>query len=51
MDERRLELSQGVPQGCMHYAPVGARMVLRSGDVAMGTVSADCTQHEGAAGA
>ncbi|HEX6811486.1 MAG TPA: hypothetical protein VF384_07675 [Planctomycetota bacterium] len=29
MDERRLEVSHGVPQGCMHYAPVGDRMVLQ----------------------
>jgi len=29
MDERRLEVSHGVPQGRMHYAPVGDRMVLQ----------------------
>ena len=38
MDERRLEVSHGVPQGRMHYAPVGARMVLqlRDGAVRLG---------------
>jgi|SRR6185436_10992625 hypothetical protein len=29
MDERRLEVGHGVPQGSMHYALVGDRMVLQ----------------------
>jgi hypothetical protein len=32
IDSSRLELSSGVPQGAMHYVPVGDRMVLHVGD-------------------
>ena len=35
MDERRLEVSHGVPQGRMGYAAVGDRMVLQLGEGAV----------------
>lgn len=35
MDERRLEISHGVPQGRMRYAPCGERMVLQLGEGAV----------------
>jgi hypothetical protein len=51
IDSGRLELSQNVPQGPMHYAPFGERMVLRLGEErAVGGAGAGSAESWGAEG-